>query len=72
MKISEYIKKLEEIKTKIGDVEVEKENCVFDRITAYSPEISYRKILNRRESKPRFWCSYAYKEEEKGEIVCKV
>ena len=71
MKISEYIKELEVIMEKEGDLEVQNDTLGWGRGAAPCPEIGYELILRGRESRPRFW----YKcdgDERKGSAVCHI
>ena len=70
MKISEYIRHLENVMSEIGDVEVQS-NGYDGRHNACQPCVAFALILRGRESRPRFWSKYEG-EERKGEAVCKV
>ena len=56
MKVSAYIDILQILMKNHGDLEVETYNMNFSRMSAIPPSIRYRKILNKRERKPSFWC----------------
>jgi hypothetical protein len=71
MKISEYIKVLENIKTEHGDLEVD--YYYFGRRKeANAPEIAFRKILKGRERTPDYWDKYSGNEDRKGEKVVRI
>ena len=73
MKISEYVRHLEEIQADFGDLEVETVNFNFDRVSARKPTIDHMAILFGRESKPRVasWFKYSPDyEQRKGEMIC--
>lgn len=68
MKISEYIRRLEEVQAEIGDVEVQKDDLA-GRVEAPAPKSAYALILKGRESRNRFWYGEAGR---KGGAVCRV
>jgi hypothetical protein len=71
MKISEYIKSLEEQLAFHGDLEVETYAAAGHRVEAPPPTIGYRLILTNREWKARFWEQWEG-EERKGEKVLRI
>jgi hypothetical protein len=71
MKISEYIGILQAIAAEHGDLEVDTLGGFGERRPAAPPRLAYRLILNGRQSKPRFWSSYADHEDYKGQPVCR-
>ena len=75
MTVSELILALEDIRRTEpdgGSLEVDTYSPSWDRIPLGVPEIAYRKILNRRQSKPAFWSNIIDKEEVKGEKVVRL
>ena len=70
MKISEYIKKLEEQLAFHGDLEVETYSPDCRRVGAPCPRISYKKIHNNREWKPRFWAQWDGEEWKGEKVLC--
>lgn len=72
MRITELIINLEHILKEHGDLEVETYSLLLDRKSINKPEIAYRKILSKRQSKPDFWCKYSDTEEVKGEKITKI
>jgi len=71
MNLKDYISELEIIRLKYGeDLEVETYGFM-GRSSAPMPKIAYRKKLNPRESKSRFWSTYDG-EQKKGEMVVNV
>lgn len=72
MKISEYIRALEAIQFEHGDLEVDT-YVYFGRVSASLPEVAYRKILGKRESRNMFWSEYYSGDaDKKGAKVCKI
>lgn len=73
MKISEYILALEVIQAVHEDLEVECLGGNGTRKVAPPPNIAYRKILSKRESREEFWEDWFSDHVGKqGEKVCKV
>ena len=71
MTISEYVRHLERIKREHGDLPVEDYDSYSGRGAAIKPEVAYRKVLRKRERKPRFWLDYEA-QELKGEKVVRI
>jgi len=71
VKISEYIKKLEEIQKTDGDLDVFTYSNI-GRHEPSEPKVSYALILNKRQSRPEFYESYLKDESKKGEKVCQI
>jgi hypothetical protein len=72
MKISEYIQLLQAMQAEHGDLQVD---CYGNRgrTEAGPPEIAYRKVLSKRESRPDFWNDwYTGDQGKKGEKVCRL
>ena len=58
MKVSKYIKILQELQNEYGDLEVETYSVAGDRQPAREPQSAFHLILRGRQSKPRFWSSW--------------
>ncbi len=70
--ISEYIKSLQDVLDKHGDLEINKSDLYGNRTENINwPSIEYKKILGKRERVNKFWCSFQ-KESSKGEKVCRI
>ena len=75
MKISEYIAKLEEIKTHHGDLEVQTMFGDCRREEAPTPVLDFVANLKGRESTPRFASYYKWEadfDNRKGAKVCRI
>lgn len=70
MKSSEYRAALKALEAEHGDLEVEKDNY-WGRSCAPPPKIDYRKILDKREKKDRFWYDFE-SIEKRGEKCIRV
>lgn len=55
MTITEYIQRLEDIRAEHGELEVETSDFYGRRCSAFQPDVAFRRILSKRESKPQFW-----------------
>jgi len=68
MTVSEFIRLMEEFRDIHGDLDVECYSANGGRDRHQGPVLAHRKILQGRESKADF----AWKDEHRGEPVCKV
>ena len=72
MKLKNYIWELEAIMARYGgEIEVDQYEGSWDRINANPPEIAYRRVLSKRESKEGFWY-HGDEESKRGEMVVKL
>lgn len=67
MKVSEFIKRLQEFQQEHGDLEVETHSYI-GRVIHKGPSLAHRKVLRGRESRPEF--AGSYEPERRGEPVC--
>ena len=72
MKISEYIEALSDLMRRHGDLEVETYSMDVTRYTAPAPRLRYRKILNGKEHKARFFNQITDNESRRGEKVIEI
>ena len=68
MKISEYIKALQDIQDAHGDLEVERD-VGYGRQEALKPSLAFAAILTGRQRNPRFWFAYDPETLRGGKLV---
>jgi hypothetical protein len=71
MKITEFIKALEEIKEKHGNIEVET-YTLDGRVTHRGPKLAFRRIVRVPFPRPDFWLSHKHDGSQRGAPVCRV
>ena len=54
MRLSEYIKALQDIEAAEGDLEVNTHSCGGERVAARTPIVAHKRILQGREKLARF------------------
>jgi hypothetical protein len=72
MKISEYVAALNALAAEHGDLDVETFDVSCNRVPAAPPRIEYRRILDSRKTKQKFWDRHTTGLAHRGDKVCAV
>lgn len=71
MKLNVFIAKLRQIKNEHGNLEVDTDDQNGARISHAGPTVAFRKILEGRETKPKFFTDSDLNS-KRGDKVCRV